>query len=364
MSDLLVELLNATLVKRPLDVNIFQKASEEDWQQCFDRAFRQNVLAMTFPVMSSLPKDMLPSFLLWSKWMAYTQRIAEQSHYKRDVVKKFGSWLAEDGLSTTILKGFALSELYPYPDLREFSDIDIFSGENYTAVNNCFAKHGVPVDKVDGHHAYLIVDGVSIEHHFAFTNTKVKQGLQRPEAELQDLALNSLRQTSLSSILFPSHEFMAIHVGNHAYGHFLQEKIQLRHVIDWALVMKQLSEQEAIKVIEIKGDNLWGKFTSTLTAIAVHQLHLPQIWFPKKEMELALCISEEWELKVWNDIMNASFTSKSTNSNLRRIYIAKRMLNNSWKFSNIANMSATKWLWKEIVGHIKGLSNLNVLSFW
>ena len=152
---MLLELINATLRKLPLKEEVFDGATEADWQRCFDIALQQNVLAMTFPAMSSLPKELRSSFTLWSKWMAYTQSIAEQSQYKWQVVEKMGSWLAEDGLSTTILKGFSLSALYPNPNLREFSDIDIFSGENYEVVNACFAKHGVKVDSEDGHHAYL-----------------------------------------------------------------------------------------------------------------------------------------------------------------------------------------------------------------
>lgn len=115
MENLLVELLNATLCKRPLNEDVFEGATEADWQQCFDLALQQNVLAMTFPAMSSLPKELRPSFTLWSKWMAYTQSVAEQSQYKRQVVEKMGSWLAEEGLTTTILKGFSLSVLYPNP---------------------------------------------------------------------------------------------------------------------------------------------------------------------------------------------------------------------------------------------------------
>lgn len=127
---MLLELINATLCKRPLNEKVFAKATEEDWQQCFDLALQQNVLAMTFPAMSSLPKELRPSFTLWSKWMAYTQRVAEQAQYKSQLVEIIGSWLAEDCLSTTLLKGFSLSALYPNPNLREFSDIDIFSGRN------------------------------------------------------------------------------------------------------------------------------------------------------------------------------------------------------------------------------------------
>lgn len=106
MSDLLIELINGTLGKRPLNEKAFVGATEAAWQRCFDLALRQNVLAMTFPAMSSLPKELMPSFTQWSKWMAYTQGIVEQSQYKKQVVERMGSWLTGEGLTTTLLKCF------------------------------------------------------------------------------------------------------------------------------------------------------------------------------------------------------------------------------------------------------------------
>lgn len=356
MSDLLLELINATLCKRPLNEKAFEGASETDWQQCFDLALQQNVLAMTFPAMSSLPKEFRPSFTIWSKWMAYTQSVAEQSQYKRQVIEKMGVWLTEEGLTTTILKGFSLSALYPNPNLREFSDIDIFSGENFYAVNACFANHGVPVDSVDGHHAYLKLDGVSIEHHFAFTNTKVKRGLQRLEEALQYYIRKDLQPTIIRGVFFPCNVFTALEVGNHAYGHFLQEKIELRHIIDWVLVLRQLTEQEAETLNEIKCNTGWGAFDETLTAIAIHQLGIPQEWFPQKELDLVSKVSIEKELRVWKDITKAPRTAKSKSSNFRRIYIAKRMLKNNWKFKDYSNISATELLIKETIGHFKTIN--------
>lgn len=351
MNQLLLELINATLCKRPLKEKVFEVTTEEDWLRCFDLALQQNVLAMTFPAMSSLPKKLRPSFTLWSKWMAYAQSVAEQVQYKRQVVEKTGSWLAEDSLSTTILKGFSLSALYPNPNLREFSDIDIFSGENYEAVNACFAKHGVKIESVDGHHAYLKVDGISVEHHFAFSNTKVKNGLIGPEEELQRLVGKDLHPTSIPGINFPNHVFTALFVGWHAYEHFLQEKIELRHVIDWALALRQLSEQEAVVLNEIKYNTGWGDFCNTLTAIAIHKLGLPQVWFHKREL-----VSSEQEQRVWVDIINSPRTANSKKLNLRRIYIAKRMLRNSWKFKDYSNISANKLVIKEFVGYVKNCS--------
>ena len=356
MSDLLIELLNSTLVKRPLNEEVFKGAVDLDWQRCFDLALAQNVLAMTFPAMTSLPKELRPSFVQWSKWMAYAQSVVEQSQYKRQVVEKIGSWLAEEGLSTLILKGFSLSALYPNPNLREFSDIDLFSGDNYDAVNACFAKHGVNVSSVDGHHAYLKVAGISVEHHFAFHNTKVKRGLEGPEEALQQLAVKDWQPTSIKGISFPNPAFTALFVGWHAYEHFLQEKIQLRHVIDWVLVLKQLSESDARIFNETKVNTRWGRFTDTLTAIALHRLNLPKEWSPQSELEAAKTVGYVQEQRVWNDIMNATHTPKSSSSNLRRIYIAKRMLKNNWKFKEYSNISSRKLLIKEFVGHVRGRS--------
>ena len=348
MEKLLCKLINTTLTGKPLELG---EATEEDWQRCFDLALQQNVLAITFPTMSSLTRELRPSFTLWSKWMAYTQSVAEQSQYKRQVIEKMGAWLAEEGLATTILKGFSLSALYPNPNLREFSDIDIFSGQNYDEVNDCFAKHGVKVNSVDGHHSYLKVDGISVEHHFAFSNTKVKDGLIGPEEDLQLLVVKKPQPSSIPGINFPNPVFTALFVVWHAYEHFLQEKIELRHVIDWALVLRQLSEQEVETLKEIKSNTGWGEFCDTLTAIAIHQLALPQEWFPKTEL-----ISVEQEQRVWNDIINSSRTPKSKSSNFRRIYIAKRMLKNNWKFKEYSNISATQLLIKETIGHFKTIN--------
>lgn len=352
MEKLLCKLINTTLTGKPLELG---EVTEEVWQQCFDMALQQNVLAMTFPAMSSLPKELRPSFTLWSKWMAYAQSVAEQSQYKRQVIEKMGAWLVEDGLSTTIIKGFSLSALYPNPNLREFSDIDIFSGDSYDAVNACFAKHGVKVDSVDGHHAYLTVDGVSVEHHFAFSNTKVKDGLVGPEEVLQRLVIKDPQSTTIPGINFPNPVFTALFVGWHAYEHFMGEKIQLRHVIDWALSLRQLTEQDAETLNEIKYNTGWGNFCDTLTAIAINHLGLPTEWFPKTEQ-----ISVELEQRVWSDIINAPHIAESKSLNKRRIFIAKRMLKNSWKFEEYSDICASKLIVKQFIGHLKFKKKNNV----
>ena len=350
MEKLLCELINASLVGKTVKRSGLM---EQDWHQAFDLALGQQVLAMTFPAMTELPKEQRPDFVLWSKWVAYAQSIAEQSAHKRQVVEKIGGWLAEEGLSTMIVKGFSLAALYPNPNLREFGDVDIFSGSDYDAVNACFRKHGIEVGKPDGHHVHIKIDGVSIEHHFAFSNSRVRNGLQGPEAELQRLASIGQRGTSIAGICFPCPAFTALHTGWHAYEHFLQEKIEQRHVIDWALALKQLSDTEAQTVREVKYGSPWGRFVDTLTAIALHRLQLPTDWFPQMEVEAASEISSKLEQRVWDDIMGSGHTAHGRTSNHRRLNIARRTLQNRWKFAAYADMSAERFLWKEFVGYMK-----------
>lgn len=350
MSNLLYDLICASICGKTLNCD---SASESDWQQCFDLALEQQVLAMTFPAMSALPKEQRPNFTLWSKWMAYAQNIAAQSQYKREVVRKMGGWLAEEGLSTMIIKGFSLAVLYPQPDLRESGDIDIYSGEDYAAVNACLERHGLQIGRADSHHVHINIDGVSVEHHFALHNNRVKNGMEGPTGVLQQLAATERRPTSLLGICFPNPIFTALFTAWHAHKHFLAEKIELRHVIDWALSLRQLSEEDAQTVNEVKLGSSWGRFADTLTATALHRLQLPTDWFPQREVVSASEIGSELEQKVWDDIMSSGHTAHGRTSNHRRMNIARRMLQNRWKFEAFAEMSAERFLWKEFVGYMK-----------
>ena len=349
---MLADLINAALTGRPLNEKQYRAFPETAWRECYDTALKQNVLAMIFPIMSSLPKEARPSFELWSKWMAYTQGVDVQSRYKREVVRKIGAWLSEDGLSTMLLKGFSLSILYPEPNLREFSDIDIFSGEDYDAVNTSLAKHGVLVKDVDGHHAYLTMDDVSVEHHFAFHNTKVKRGLEGPEETLKLLADTNKQVTTMPGINIPCGAFTALFVAWHAYEHFIHEKIQLRHIIDWVLALRQLSKDEANVLSNEKEKYGWGLFANTMTAIALHQLNLPYDWFTEAEQFAVDGVIPNLEQKVWDDILKASSTAMGLNATHRRVNIAKRLLKNSWKLDSFSDIDAKKLLWREFVGHV------------
>lgn len=348
MGNLFCEVLRATLCDTDLTT-----VTNEEWQLCYDNALRQQVLAMMFPVVSSLPKEQRPPFELWSRWMAYTQHTAARSRHKQEVVKKIGKWLAEDGLTTTIIKGFSLASLYPQPELRECGDIDIYSAGGYEAVNVCLAKHGLTIGKADGHHCHITIDGESVEHHFSFGNSRTQDVKEEMEETLRRLVTTASRPTAMPGIVFPNATFTALYTGWHAYKHFLSEKIVLRHVIDWALALKALSAEEAESVCVAKEKGRWGRFADTMTAIALHRICLPMEWFPQHEVVRASTIAPEMEQRVWDDMMETSRTAKGRSANHKRLNIACRLILNRWKFDAFADESAWSYLWMEFAGWMR-----------
>ena len=57
--------------------------------------------------------------------------------------------------------------------------------------------------------------------------------------------------------------------------------------------------------------------------------------------------------RAWDDIMSSGHTAHGRTSNHRRLNIARRTLQNRWKFDTYADMSAERFLWKEFVGYMK-----------
>lgn len=105
-------------------------------------------------------------------------------------------------------------------------------------------------------------------------------------------------------------------------------------------------------VLEVKDGSPWGRFADSLTAIALHRLQLPKEWFPQTEVLSALEICPEPEQRVWEDILNAGHTVHGRTSNHRRLNMARRTLQNRWKFDTYADMSAERFLWKEFIGYV------------
>lgn len=69
-----------------------------------------------------------------------------------------------------------------------------------------------------------------------------------------------------------------------------------------------------------------------------------------KQFECSGVSEEEWQRCF--DMALQQNTPKNKSSNLRRLYIAERMLKNNWKFKEFADISAMRLLRKGIAGHI------------
>ena len=133
----------------------------------------------------------------------------------------------------------------------------------------------------------------------------------------------------------------------------MHEKIELRHAIDWAMALRQLTADEADEVGRVKGASPWGRFADTLTTIALHWFALPPEWLPAREVEAASHISPEQEEKMWDDIITAPHIAHGGTMLRRRIMIGQRLMKNRWKFKEYADVSAGRFLMEEFLGWVR-----------
>lgn len=106
--------------------------SSPDWPKIYALAARQGVLAVAWDGLQSicrgnrLDSECRPDKALELKW-AYNVRIIEQRYARQQrAAQHLAKILAEENISTMILKGLSLSRLYPIPQHRPCGDIDIW----------------------------------------------------------------------------------------------------------------------------------------------------------------------------------------------------------------------------------------------
>ena len=181
-------------------------------------------------------RDKSIKYDLFGQSLMVEQEYAEQWRY----AKKFAKSLDEYGIRVIVLKGFALSCLYPVPEHRPCSDLDCYlvRGQSpaYKAGNDIAAELGYSVNTDYYKHSKIRVGSLMVENHLLCLPIK---GDSRSK-KLNKFLLSIIDDGELSFIgdsklLSPSPMFNAIYLLAHAREHFFNEGITLRHICDWAM---------------------------------------------------------------------------------------------------------------------------------
>ena len=326
--------------------------SQKDWKALFQLAQQQGVLAIIWDAICTLAKegkltpDEMPNKALKLQWALSAERIKSRYNKQRQLAMELADAYAKRGINTYVLKGLAISGYYPTPELRECGDLDCFlatADDNgmfecrYEEGNKIAEEIEAKVDRDFYKHSHINYKGLMVENHAFCTAVRGSKERKEFERHLRKL-LSSQPSTPIdgTTLLRPCADFNALFLMAHSFGHFLTEGIKLRHVLDWAYLLKAEQDNIDWKSFYAWCDKMhYTKFVDALTAISTEYLGL-EVSNP------LIHTHSDLRDKVLEDILYGERSIHNTGASKfkKRLMIVRNKLLGGWKYRELYEKSA------------------------
>ncbi|MBO7261340.1 MAG: nucleotidyltransferase family protein [Alistipes sp.] len=309
-------------------------------------AKRQGVLAIAWDEVMKLPIEQQPPRNLKLQWALSAEQIEKRYRKQSTMAGELAQIYNKQGIKTIVLKGLAISGYYPIPEHRECGDLDCFlasiseSGKfecRYEDGNKIAERVGAKVERDFYKHSHINYKGLMVENHAfctAIRGSKERKALERHLQHL--LATQPSTPIEGSHLLRPCADFNALFLTAHSFGHFLTEGIKLRHVLDWAYLLKAEQDNIDWKSFYAWCDRMhYTKFVDALTAISVKHLGLI---ITNSEIHQHSDLAD----KVLDDILNSNHSIHNTGASKfrKRLMIIRNKLFGGWKYRELYEKSA------------------------
>ncbi len=328
-----------------------------EWQAVYALAKSQGVLALAWDVVRQLPSEQQPPRNIKLQWALSAEQIERRYRRQSALAGELAQVYGEKGIKTIVLKGLAISGYYPVPEHRECGDLDCFLVKSDdTQQGNAIAinAEGLPVSCYDEgnqvakdagaeveigfyKHSHIHYKGLMVENHAFCTAVRGSRDRKALEQHLQALLVEKpLTRIGDSHLYRPCADFNALFLTAHSFGHFLTEDIKLRHILDWALLLKAEQNNIDWELFYKWCDRMrYTKFVDALTAISVKHLGL---------VITNNAIHQHSDLadKVLDDIMNSNRSIHNTKSSTfkKRLMIIRNHILGGWKYRELYEKSA------------------------
>lgn len=253
-----------------------------DWAVLFRLATAQGVSAIAWDGLVRLRREgQLPAEYelpraLKLQWAMQVSKIEQRYERQLRSATELADYFAQNGVRTVVLKGFAISELYPIPNHRECGDLDCFLCGDYERGNQLAEALGAKVRRDFYKHSHIEYKRLMVENHQFCTAIRGANERKVFERHLQQLLGEGMNHRLACSVLeIPSSDFNVLFLTAHGMSHFLSEGLKLRHLCDWVCLLQERSGEINWQMI-----NEWTKqmaydcFVATMTALAVSHLGL------------------------------------------------------------------------------------------
>lgn len=320
-----------SLIKLALDSGEKDYSHEfDDWESIYDVADAQGVLAVIYDVIEKLPEESRPDLELLMEWVGQVNIMECMYEQHKTVIGKLADFYSSRGIGLMLLKGYGLSLNYPIPNHRPVGDIDSYNFGRWQQADEAIKKtYGIEIDNSHHHHTVFKFEGVTVENHYEFINTKGHRSSVAFEKRLEELSQKpcAILEVGNSKISIPHPDFNALFILRHCAGHFRATQLTLRQLLDWLLFVKKEHNR-------INWDDLYtflekmnlNRFANCLNAIGVKYLGFEKDLFPEIEKDDKLVD------RVLNDILSPEFTEREDGTFIGGLRVKpRRWWHNRWK---------------------------------
>lgn len=280
--DQLIQVLNIGINGRNIDDTFIKNM---DWNQLLDEACHHGVKGLVWETIQKSP-DVAATLPIEGKMVRFGQMRATEAeqHKKWMIAEQYAKAIAP--YKCIVLKGIDYARYWPNPLRREYGDLDHWSGKDFDAVNIKASEKGAVVGDNGYKHTHTTYKGLTIENHEYLTEFGGTKEERKIELALQKLALSGeLKPIGNSALLSPSASFTALFMIKHAQRHFIQEGIQLRHVLDWVFFLQHQRENVDWSIInKFYKDFRLQNFVSVMTAYCIERLGIDKSLFECVEL--------------------------------------------------------------------------------
>lgn len=329
-------LLRFSLFERADKCELIYPLDECEWKQIFKIAAQQGVLAIIYEAVERLPKQQQPPLNIRLQWALSVERIESRYAGQLEKATHLSNLFLEHNIQTIVIKGLAFATYYPCPNHRECGDLDCFLGSNYELGNIVCEKNGIDVARDYYKNSAINYCGLKVENHCFLLPIRGNNRMKIFEQYLRSIILDKNPSFIFgTNLIIPSTEFNALYLNIHAFNHFLSEGIKLRHIIDWALLLKFEQNNIDWNTFYYWTDKMnMTRFVTAITDIAVKYLGL--------QISNTKIISEsEYSELIWNDILNcdSGIFNKDYSAWTKRIMLVKNKIGSCWKYHKIYQRS-------------------------
>lgn len=322
-----------------------------DWKCLWEMASEQGVSAFCLDGLQLL--EMSNSNLetihkqLKMQWIASVIHQEQVYHTQWNAAKSLGELYDQHRINTYVLKGLSLSRFYPKPEHRPCTDMDCYLKDKYEDGNKIAKENGLTVDCNYYKHSRILLRGLMVENHQFLLPIKGSGKAKRFEHELRSWIEDGNNEyISDSRLKATSPFFDAVYILAHAQEHFLNEGIILRHICDWAMVLKahanKVDWDEWKRVCKEYGMLSFGYAMSRL-ANKVCGVTVP-FDCPK---------DDEADRRLLDDTLYRKTCNNGKRSDMQvRIDLVKNMFRNSWKYRMFSDTNFLMFCGRRIWGYL------------